>query len=136
MMMKYSLDQRKERALALRKQGYNCSQSVILVFDDIIGIDKDTIAKLTSGLGTGVGALREICGVVNAMAITQGFLQSPAPEGKAPSAKIAGDLGRKFAEGNKGFLRCCDLKGKDGIRPCNDLVLQGVEILHNYFDSL
>lgn len=136
MKLKYTLEQRLERALALRRQGYNCTQAVILVFDDVTGLDNDTVARLTSGLGTGVGGLREICGVVNAMALTQGMLQSPAPEGKAASAKVAGNLGREFANANQGRIRCCDLKGKEGIRPCNDLVLQGVELLHNYFESL
>ena len=35
--------------------GYNCSQSVAMAYADIIGINKDTVAKMTSGFGGGMG---------------------------------------------------------------------------------
>ena len=36
-------------------EGYNCSQSVAMAYADIIGINKDTVAKMTSGFGGGMG---------------------------------------------------------------------------------
>ncbi|MDE6010331.1 MAG: C-GCAxxG-C-C family protein [Muribaculaceae bacterium] len=133
--MKKTLEERKTEALRLRHEGYNCSQSVIMAFDDITGLEAETAARLTSGLGTGVGGSGEICGVINAMALTQGMLQSAGPSGKAASAREVRKLLDEFAESNRGRVRCADLKGKEGIRPCADLVLQGVEILHRYFES-
>ena len=133
--MNLTLDERKAIALQLRKKGYNCAQSVVLAFPDVTGLDTDTVAKLTSGLGTGVGGSGEICGVITAMALTQGMRQSAAPEGKGASARETRKLMNAFAAGNRGRVRCADLKGKEGIRPCNDLVLQGVELLHNYFTT-
>ena len=123
-------------ARSLKAEGYNCAQSVLIPFCDIIGLDRDTAARLSSGLGSGMGATRELCGVANAMAIAQGMLQSPDPMAKGVSAKAAGELARQFSSRNQGRLRCADLKGKEGIRPCNDLVEDGVEILYNYFESL
>ena len=43
-------------------EGYNCSQSVAMAYADIIGINKDTVAKMTSGFGGGMGRMREVCG--------------------------------------------------------------------------
>lgn len=133
--MTKTAEQRKKEALSLREQGYNCAQSVIMVFDDLTGLDAELAARLTSGLGAGCGGTRELCGVVNAMAITQGLFQSSLPAGKALSMKEAGTLAETFASENQGRLRCADLKGKPGIRSCNDLVIQGVEILHEYFKN-
>ncbi|MBD5370989.1 MAG: C_GCAxxG_C_C family protein [Bacteroides sp.] len=129
------LETRREEALRLRKEGYNCAQSVLLPFDDVTGLPRELAARITSGLGTGVGATREICGVVNAMALAQGMLQSPEASGKAASMKCAGSLARRFADANCGCLRCEDLKGKPGRPTCEQLVLQGVEILHRHFEE-
>lgn len=130
--MKYTKEERLERARLLREQGYNCAQSVIMVFDDVTGLDEALAARITSGLGSGV-ASGELCGVANAMALAQGTRQSAEAKGKAASAKVSRRLLDEFASRNDGRLRCADLKGKPGIRPCNELVLQGVEILHDYF---
>ena len=127
---------RCEEALRLRKEGYNCAQSVILPFEDVTGLPRDIAAKITSGLGTGVGGTREICGVVSAMALAQGMLQSPEASGKGASMKCAGCLAREFADANCGNLRCEDLKGKPGRPTCEQLVLQGVEILHRHFEKV
>lgn len=126
-------DQRKQIALDLRRQGYNCAQSVIMAFDDVTGLDRDLAARLTSGLGTGVGGCGEICGVINAMAITQGTRQSAEAAGKAASAREARDLLERFSAHTGGRVRCADLKGKEGVMPCTDLVLLGVDILYDYF---
>lgn len=45
------------------KSGYNCSQAVALAFQDKIGMDPDTIARLTIGFGGGMGRMREVCGM-------------------------------------------------------------------------
>ena len=130
-----TLEERYKVALDLRKKGYNCSQAVLLAFPDKVEMDPELVAKLTSGLGSGVGGSGELCGVICAMALGQGLCQSAAPEGKSASAKTARSLMDEFASENQGRVRCKDLKGKEGIRPCNDLVLLGVKILHEYFEK-
>lgn len=131
----HNLEERKARALELRRQGYNCAQSVLLVFDDITGLDEPTAVRLSSGLGTGVGACKELCGVANAMSITQGFQMPATPQAKAVSMHRAGELLAKFKEFTGDRLRCEDLKFKENPIPCNDLILKGIELLHNFFES-
>lgn len=130
-----TLDERKALALDLRKKGYNCAQSVVLAFPELTGSDADLIARMTSGLGSGVAGSKEICGVITGMSVARGIRESAAPEGKAASAKACRVLMDEFAAQNGGRVRCADLKGQPGIKPCNELVLQGVEILHKWLEE-
>lgn len=54
-----------ELAAELFKQGYNCSQAVLLAFGDLTGLDEKTASRLSSGFGGGMGRLREVCGAVS-----------------------------------------------------------------------
>lgn len=125
-------EERIEKANALRAQGYNCAQAVLMCFEDKTGIPENLAASLSSALGSGVAATGEICGVANAIAIAVGATYDAAPENKAKASKEAREVVDRFACENGNCLRCVDLKGKG--RTCNALVAQGVELLHNHFD--
>lgn len=57
------MDTKFERALEVFNNGYNCSQSVLAVFCEDYGFDKDLALKLSCGFGGGVRS-GEICGAV------------------------------------------------------------------------
>lgn len=61
------------------RKGYNCCQSVLLTFQDILQLNEQTILKIGSGLGGGLARMREVCGCVSAMGIIAGFIK-PALE--------------------------------------------------------
>lgn len=124
------LSQRIARTNELRAQGYNCAQCVFMVFDDITGLDPATSARLTAALGSGVGGTREICGVANAMALVEGMTGGDAPADKVTAMSRAKKVLTRFADANEGCLRCCDLKRPDAPKSCNQLILEGVEIMH------
>ena len=54
----------EEKAKALFAEGYNCSQAVVLAFQEEIGLPTDLLARMASSLGGGMGRLREVCGAV------------------------------------------------------------------------
>ena len=54
-----------EYAEKLFRDGYNCSQAVLLAFSDVTGLDDETAAKLALSFGGGFGRMREICGAVS-----------------------------------------------------------------------
>ena len=56
-----------QRAKQLFLEGYNCSQSVFLAFEDKYDMDHSTAMKLSSSFGGGMGRLREVCGAVSGM---------------------------------------------------------------------
>lgn len=117
-------------ALELRKQGYNCAQCVLMALAPKVGLDKSTAARISSGLGSGVGATGEICGAANAMAMAESMLHGDLPADKAEAAKSVRTLIEKFKEENGNRITCRELKGKEGVRPCNELIAQAVEIFN------
>ncbi|RPJ05080.1 MAG: C_GCAxxG_C_C family protein [Spirochaetaceae bacterium] len=44
--------------------GYNCAQSVLFAFADKTGVDENTLLKIATGLGAGMGRKQEVCGAV------------------------------------------------------------------------
>lgn len=125
-----TLQERIDKAMELRRQGYNCAQAVIMVFPDLTGLEPELAARITSALGTGVGGQREMCGAANAMALCVGMRHGARPEDKTAAMKDAGSLCERFRTENEGRINCRDLKGQPGIRPCNDLIARAIGILH------
>ena len=66
---------REERAREYFLQGYNCAQAVALAFADLTGIDEETLARLASPFGGGMGRMREVCGAVSGMLMVEGLLR-------------------------------------------------------------
>lgn len=133
-----------------RKHGYNCCQSVLLAYADVIGLDPQTAAVLTSGFGGGMGRLREVCGSVSAMFMIAGFI-SPAADPSAKTDRTANyalvqEVAGKFREKN-GSIVCKELLGKPAAlkqespepsdrtpeyyrkRPCEDLIACSARII-------
>ena len=126
--MVMNLKQRIQCALDLRKQGYNCAQCVAMVFDDVVGTDADVLSRVTAGLGTGVGGLREICGAVSAMAIIDSLAGYKTPADKPALYFMVNNDGEEFRRIN-GSLVCRELK-RPGGKPCPELIADAVTILY------
>mgnify|MGYP004443656917 CR=1 FL=1 len=132
---------RRERAMALFEEGYNCAQSVFLAFSDLHGMDPHTAAALSSSFGGGMGRLREVCGAV------YGYDDPGAREEKAAHYARIQELAKAFEEKN-GSIVCRELLGlsvkreeptpKERTaeyykkRPCKELVGDAAEILEKY----
>lgn len=65
---------RKEQAIEYFKQGYNCSQAVVLTFKDVLTIDAEELCKIASPFGGGLSRMRETCGAVSGMVLVLGNL--------------------------------------------------------------
>jgi len=77
-----------DKARGLFKEGYNCSQAVLLAFSDVTGLDDNTALMLASSFGGGMGRLREVCGAVSGMFMVIGILcgyYSPADLAEEPA---------------------------------------------------
>lgn len=57
--------------------GLNCAQSVFMAFADEFGLDESTAAKISCGLGGGVGRMRETCGAVTGASLVLGMRHGP-----------------------------------------------------------
>jgi C_GCAxxG_C_C family probable redox protein len=140
-----------KKAMELFAEGYNCSQSVFLAFEDVCGLDRSTALKLSSSFGGGMGRLREVCGAVTGMFMVAGILYGyddpKAQEEKADHYKRIQELAAAFSEEN-GTIICRDLlglgEGKDHYvpekrteayyakRPCGQLVGIAAAIMEKY----
>lgn len=82
-----------KRAIAAMEyfhDGYNCAQSVVLAFADLISshsckcgfgqIPKETILAVSGPFGGGMGRLREVCGAVSGMFMVIGYLYGQSCE--------------------------------------------------------
>ena len=103
-----------DRAEALFRQGYNCSQSVFAAFADVVGMSVEEAAQLASPFGAGFGKLREVCGAVSGMTMLAGKLKGysdpEAREEKVELYKLIQKMCAEF-EGKEGSIICRELLG-------------------------
>ena len=105
---------RADRAEALFRQGYNCSQSVFAAFADVVGMSVEEAAQLASPFGAGFGKLREVCGAVSGMTMLAGKLKGysdpKAREEKIELYKLIQKMCAEFEE-KEGSIICRELLG-------------------------
>jgi len=145
---------RKEIAMEYFAEGYNCAQAVALAFCDLLPMEKDTLARLTSSFGGGMGRLREVCGAVSGMFAAAGLLYGyDDPKARAEKADHYARLQEmaKAFEKENGSIVCRELLGltvkhdaptpearTDAYykkRPCKELVGCAAEILEKYLEE-
>lgn len=108
---------RREKAEKLFESGYNCCQSVVLAFEDLLDERYREAAKvISSGFGGGIGRMREVCGTVSGMAMVLSLLSGSdcrddrdAKAGLYESIQKAG----KAFEAENGSVVCRTLLGLD-----------------------
>ena len=101
---------RIEKAEALFTGGCNCSQAVFAAFADEFGLDEEFAKKIATGLGGGVGRMREVCGAVSAAAMVIGMRLGPDKMKAYPAIQ---DFCAKFKE-KCGSIICRDLLAGTG----------------------
>ena len=139
---------RGEKAEALFREGYTCSQAVVLAFEDVTGLDRETACRLSASFGGGMGRLREVCGGVSGMLMVAGYLYGFSdPTDRAAKAEhyaLVQEMARRFRERN-GSIICRELLGGAGQdhaptpperppdinkkRPCLRMVSSAAEIM-------
>ncbi len=107
---------RKERALALFKQGFSCSQAVAAVFAEDHGLPLAMALRLSQGFGGGMARLAGPCGAVTGAIIIIGLKHGRTrPEDDAAKERtyaLVQELVRRF-RARHGALDCRDLLGCD-----------------------
>lgn len=104
-------ESRAAKAEAYFTEGYNCAQSVVLAFADVLGADADTLKSVAAPFGGGMGRLREVCGAVSGMFMVAGLALRPDTldrKDKNALYALERDMAREFAE-RAGSIVCRDL---------------------------
>ena len=140
---------RSERAAQLFLKGYNCSQSVVIAFSDLTGLDTEQSARLASSFGGGMGRMREVCGAVSGMYLVLGMLYGYSDpldyEGKRQQYGVIQELAAKFRE-RAGSIVCREILKNPpsdpaptvrtqqfyAQRPCTRMIMLAVSLLEDY----
>ncbi len=120
---------RREKAVELKHNNYNCCQAVACVFADETGIDEPELKKLGAAFGSGMGTMGATCG---ALCGAQMILGMRKYQGKG-IWKDASEFFNKFNE-KCGATICKDLKGVDTgkmLCSCDDCVRNAVDLLES-----
>lgn len=115
MMNELEIEERAQRAVALFKQGYNCSQAVFASCADLYGISDESLAlRLSASFGGGMGRMRMVCGAASGMFMLAGLHNGSATphdnEGKMANYATVQQLAGEF-KATYGSLICAELLG-------------------------
>lgn len=107
------MTERQQRAQELHGKGYNCAQSVVCAYCDLVGLDEQTAYKMAEGFGLGMGVM-DMCGALSGafmLAGVKGSAGIKAPDTtKAQTYQQTREMANAFKEKNGTYL-CCELKG-------------------------
>ena len=154
-MTNEEIEKRVERAKALFKEGFNCSQAVCAACADLYGLDEQTALRVAASFGGGIGRMRQTCGAACGMFILAGLENGSATPGDAEGKKqnyvLVQDLATKFKAEN-GSLICAERLGIAPTpeyptpaerteayyqkRPCVEMVANAVRIYLENLQSL
>jgi C_GCAxxG_C_C family probable redox protein len=110
------LSVKQRQAVELFKNDYNCTQSVLSVFSEELGIKKDLALKLASPFGAGIAYMQETCGAVSGALMAIGLKFGKGENGTNEDKAIAYDMSHHFmAEFKKKHKTICCHELLDGI---------------------
>lgn len=139
---------RVEQAVETFEEGYTCAQAVFVTYADLFGMEREMALKISSPMGGGVGRMREICGVVSAMAMLAGLKEGNTDPGDDDAKEhiylLTRQMAEKFRQQN-GTIICRELLGIKGMeesarpskrtpewyaaRPCRRLVAEASRMI-------
>lgn len=130
-----NIEERVELARKFHNEGYNCAQSVVMAYSDLLPVEKEVAEKISLPFGRGLAGYREVCGCVSAMSLLVGMLlqyQQQSTSNKDYFAMVQ-TMGEKFREEN-GEIVCKKLLGLEPRstkekKPCNDYVACAARIV-------
>lgn len=149
------MEDRVEKAVALFKSGYNCSQSVVAAFADMYGFTEQQALRMGAAFGGGIGRMRQTCGAACGMfllaGLEKGAVEAADREGKAATYALVHELAAEFKKRN-GSLVCRELLGlnkKESVsslpeertshyyvkRPCIKMVEEAARIWVEYLEK-
>ena len=107
------MTERQQRAQEFHGKGYNCAQSVVCAYADLVGLDEQTAYKMAEGFGLGMGVM-ELCGALSGAFMLAGVKGSAGVEvlgtTKAQTYHTTREMANAFKEKNGTYL-CRELKG-------------------------
>jgi C_GCAxxG_C_C family probable redox protein len=112
-----------DKAAAMFKEGFSCSQAILATYCEQFGLDKEQAYKIGSSFSGGMH-LDQACGAVTgafmAIGLKYGRTRADDVEAKMNTAKKVVEFAKKF-KARHGTIACTELLG------CNISTLEGYE---------
>lgn len=109
-----------ERALSHFKEGFNCSQSILLTYGLRFGMSRENVLKIAGSFGGGISRTGNICGAVSGALMAIGLKHGRTIVDEEGLNEKSYEKGREFIEkfkNNNGHIKCKDLLGCDISTP-------------------
>ena len=123
-----SIEERVAEIKDKHTRGYNCAQIVLCSYAEELGIDEETLFRISEGFGAGMGGMMQTCGAVTAMFMALGLANSSGDlqtcDTKPQTMKKVRELAAEFEKKN-GSIVCRELKGIDTgkvLRSCDGCI--------------
>ena len=139
-----------ELAIAMHREGFNCSQAVLSAFAPDLGLDHETALRVAGAFGGGIARTGQICGAVSGALMVLGLEHSQTraddKQAKEKMYALVGEFMKRF-EARNGSILCRELLGYDIGTPegmqivrekglfaslCPKLVADAVEIVEQF----
>ncbi|HLA84234.1 MAG TPA: C-GCAxxG-C-C family protein [Thermoguttaceae bacterium] len=137
---------RIETAVSRFAEGFNCSQAVLSVYAEELGLDESAALRIASGFGGGMGRLGGTCGAATGAMMALGLRHGAASADREAKERVYAqvvEFARRFTA-RHGTIVCrellgCDLSTPEGLQRavdekafttvCPKFVRDAVEIL-------
>lgn len=144
---------RSEKALQFYSEGFNCAQSVIASFADILEVNEETAVRMASAFGGGMGRMQNTCGAISGAFMVIGYLRGKYKLDDEDSAEKTNQLIQEFSKkfsAKHGSINCkslinYDLNSVEGLKAaknadvfnkkCAFFVKTAVEMLEETLDQ-
>ena len=129
---------------------YNCAQSVLLIYSDDYGLEKDRALQAAVGFGGGMGRIQDVCGAISGAIIALGLASEFKEEDRRPKINEVYEKVYRYINefsARYGTIKClelldgCDLTSEEGQKlfrennmkeKCRGYVRHCCELLDKY----
>ena len=128
------MQSRVEQTIERHDRGYNCAQAVACTYCDLVGMDEETMFRVTEGFGAGQGCMTGTCGALAGACALAGMKRSTGnmvkPDSKAATYQLSREIMNRFKAQN-GSVICKELKGVETgkvLRSCPDCIRDAAKL--------
>ncbi|MDP4227810.1 MAG: C-GCAxxG-C-C family protein [Bacteroidota bacterium] len=128
------MSEKSQQAVETFGHGYNCAQSVLSVFAEDLGMNRNASLKLASPFGAGISYMQETCGAVTGALMAIGLKYGKGENGTDQDKMHTYNLSRQLItefKGRHGTLCCRQLlDGLDMSTPEGMAKIRELDLFH------
>jgi C_GCAxxG_C_C family probable redox protein len=112
-----------ERTLSMFKEGFVCSQALLVTYGEQFGLRRETALKVSAAFGGGLCRMGETCGAVTGalmvIGLKYGNVKAKDKKSREKTYELAREFIKKFEDRN-GTINCkrlldCDISTPEGL---------------------